>query len=355
MLSTLSSNVILAKARAMYGHRLTESDYSALLKCSTVGEVAAYLKKNTYYAPELSTVNEMTVHRGYLEALLRRKIFDDYASLCRYEITVGEHFSDYIIEKGEIEQLLTCLRLLNVGRSQEYLLTLPIFFTKYMSFDLYELAKVKNYDEFLQVLAHTPYRKILESFRPQPENGMQLDFTAVENALFSHLYKKVFSIIDQHAHGGPQQELRELFGSYIDMENISRIIRLKTYYNAGPDYIRSVILPFSYHISDKLLERLLQAKDADAVIREFNRSVYGKAFAKYEGHTADEVAVHAKFDRCVRKLRFSVYPSVVMLTYLFLAEIELDNITNIIEGIRYQLSPKDISRLLIGYKNSEKG
>ena len=40
MLSSFSSNAILAKARAMYGRRLKTEDYRALLACKTVGEVA---------------------------------------------------------------------------------------------------------------------------------------------------------------------------------------------------------------------------------------------------------------------------------------------------------------------------
>ncbi len=344
MFSGLSSNVIMAKARAMYGRRLKEEDYSALLKSRTVGEVAAYLKKNSRYAPELSKINETAVHRGYLEALLRCQLLEDYASLCRYEITVGELFSDYIIEKGEIEQLLTCLRLLCAGRSQEYLLNLPIFFTKYMSFDPYVLARSKNYGEFLEGLRNTPYYKILAPFRSGSQEGLGVDFTAIENALFTHLYQKVFRIIDKRARGSLKRELRELFGSYLDMQNLTRIVRLKRYYKASPDYIRSVLLPFSYRLTDKVIGQLIQAQNMEEAHRIIDKTIYGRAYRKYDGYTADEIAVRMKFDQCVRKLRFSTHPSVALLTYLFLTEIELENITNIIEGIRYQLSPKEISR-----------
>ena len=47
MLSSLSSNVVLAKARAKYGKRLKEKDYRNLLDCKSVAEVAAYLNANT--------------------------------------------------------------------------------------------------------------------------------------------------------------------------------------------------------------------------------------------------------------------------------------------------------------------
>ena len=42
MLTTVSSNAILAKSRAMYGRRLTERNYTELLICHSVNEVANY-------------------------------------------------------------------------------------------------------------------------------------------------------------------------------------------------------------------------------------------------------------------------------------------------------------------------
>lgn len=112
MPGSFSSNVILAKALAMYGHCLKPQNYKELLACHSVSEIAAYLKTRTSYATALREINEATIHRGYLEMLLRRKLFGDYASLSRYDMTVGSHLSDYLLERGEIDQIVQCLRLL---------------------------------------------------------------------------------------------------------------------------------------------------------------------------------------------------------------------------------------------------
>lgn len=354
MLSTLSSNVVLAKARAMYGRRLTGGDYSTMLKFRTVGEVASFLKKSPRYSAELASVDESTVHRGYLELLLRQKLFDDYAALCRYELTIGEQFSKYIIKKGEIEELLSCLRLLHAGRLREYLLSFPSFFTKYIHFDLYALAKVSDYDEFLKALSGTEYRGILEKFHPK--NGNLLDFTAVENALYTNLYQELFAIIRRHAPRATRKELLDLLGSYIDLENATRIVRMKHFYNPSPEAIRPVLLPFSYHISDKLQNRMLNAATSDDVKKILREdSHYKRPLERYQARNMDEIAIRARFDKCLHELRFSIHPPVVMLTYLFLSEIELENIVNIIEGIRYKLPPKEISELLVGYHATGKG
>ena len=77
MPGSFSSNVILAKALAMYGHCLKPQNYKELLACHSVSEIAAYLKTRTSYATALREINEATIHRGYLEMLLRRKLFGD--------------------------------------------------------------------------------------------------------------------------------------------------------------------------------------------------------------------------------------------------------------------------------------
>ncbi|MDP4114411.1 MAG: V-type ATPase subunit, partial [Bacillota bacterium] len=187
MLSSLSSNVILSKARAMYGRRLTPQNYSELLNCQTVSEVAGYLKNRTAYGKILSGINESDIHRGQLENRLRQKMFQEYDSLCRYELSVGEHFAEYLIALNEIEQIMHSLVLLMAGSPQEYIFNMPMFLNRHTSIDLPSLAKIKNYDDLLQALGRTPYRGLLDPFRPVA--GMPIDFTGIETALYTHLYR----------------------------------------------------------------------------------------------------------------------------------------------------------------------
>ena len=343
----MSSNVILAKARAMYGRRLTDPDYAALLKCRSVGEAAGYLKKNTRYASELTAVNELSVHRGYLEALLHKRVFDDYAALCRYELSVGEQFSSYIIEKGEIEQILHSLRLLCAERNREYLLTLPSFFGTHLCFDTQKVAQANNFDEFLKAMAGTPYQKLLKPFRP--EEGQNPDFAAIEHALYSRLYRNVFEVIDKHAPRAARQDLHELFGGLIDVLNITRILRMKEFYHASPDYIRSLILPFSFHLTPKRLTQMLQAETTDAVLQQLAGTVYAKGLAAQQDQniSLEHALQQLRYARCAHQVHFSVHPSVVMVAYLSLCEMELANLTTIIEGIRYGLEPARIRKMLV--------
>ena len=53
-----------------------------------------------------------------------------------------------------------------------------------------------------------------------------------------------------------------------------------------------------------------------------------------------------KYNICRRDIRFSTHPSVVLISYIILTEIEVGDIITIVEGIRYRLPPEDIKSML---------
>lgn len=343
MLSSFSSNVILAKARAMYGRSLKTQDYQALINCHTVGEVASYLKNNTSYSEALAQVNLTDVHRSQLENALKRKLLFDFASLSRYEISVSEHFSNYLIIRSEIEQIMHALLLLSAGKPEEYLFSMPAYLDAHTVLDLKTLSHIKSYDDLLAVVAHSPYKALLMPFAPRDGN---LNLTGIENALYTHLYRYVFNTIDHHASAGAAKELRGIFNDHIDLCNFVRIVRQKLYFHAHTDTIRSSLLPFGT-FSDAILSQLLEAQDYDKMEAIMLRTPVGKRYLKAGGYDfVDEIPYVAKYRSCKKDIRFSTHPSVVMISYVFLSEIEIIDIVNIIEGIRYGLPPAEIARLM---------
>ena len=80
-----AANAVLAKARAMYGKRLTAQNYTDLLACRSVNEAAAYLKAHTAYADTFEGVTMGSLRRWLIEILLREHRGDDFASRCRVD------------------------------------------------------------------------------------------------------------------------------------------------------------------------------------------------------------------------------------------------------------------------------
>lgn len=345
MLSTYSSNVILAKARAMYGRRLRTEDYRELLGCRSVGEVASYLKNRTSYAAILAGVNENDVHRGQLEVRLRQKLFEDNSSLCRYEVTVGEHFADYLIGRAEIEQILHSLVLLEGDAPGEYLFSMPAYLTAHTHLNLPALSHIRSYDDLLRAVSHTPYRKLLEGFRPAP--GMMPDYTGIENVLFTHLYGEVFHVIDTYTHGETQRQLNQIFDSYVDLQNYLRIVRLRFIHHEPVAEVQRSLLPFG-QLHTRHLKALLAAGTEQELAAIMRRIPVGKHFIRAQGSYVypEQLMNRTKYNICRRDIRFSTHPSVVLISYIILTEIEVGDIITIVEGIRYRLPPEDIKSML---------
>ncbi len=346
MVSSYASNAILSKARARYGKRLTAKNYSDLLGCNDVREVAIYLKKYTNYSDVLADLNENDVHRGHLEVLLKKKIFNDFAILGRYEISIHEGLSVYLISRMEIEQIMHCLMLYCAHRTNEYIYTVPMFFNNHTHIDLPALTKIKNYDDFLQAIKLTPYYKLLKPF--QPKGNELISLTMIETVLYSYLFHNTFKIVEQYKNKKTRKELKNIFNAYIDFNNLVRIIRLKKYYNPDEDYIRDSLFPYGT-ISNKKLESLIQAKSIDEIHSIVQTTTFGKLISGIEYDYIDELPTKVKFAKCKHFIRYSVNPPVVMLSYILLTELELSNIINIIEGIRYKL-PKDEIKKMLNYE-----
>lgn len=342
-ISDFSSNAVLAKARAMYGRHLTPDDYKNLLACKTVSEVAYYLKNNTDYAATLSDIGESEVHRGRLEQFLRRRAFADAARLSAYDLAGGAQFSDYLVRYAEVEQIMHAVTYLASGSTESYLFSVPLHFSHLVRFDLTQLAQITSFADLLEVLKPTPYRALLLPFRPL--TGGSIDYTAIETALFTNLYSVAYEIIRKTRSKQAAAELKRLFDSYIDIQNYLRIRRLKLLYGASPDDIRSRLLPYGSVQKERLREALYAENDKE-LIKNFPILSHMDSEELSGLLARGTMQMHFLYGLCLHQLRFSVYPSVTLISYFFLSEIEIQDIIHIIEGIRYGLPQNEIRKLL---------
>ena len=308
-MSAYASNAILSKSRAMYGKRLTESDYKKLLSCGSVPEVLTYLKGNSKYAPLMSKLSEKTVRRRDLEAVLRQKLFQDYESLCRYEITVGEDFARYTVMKAEIGQIIHYLIMLSSGEPHKFYSTLPKYFLRISSVNFTAMAGAQTYDEFLSVIRKSDYYKLLEPFRPK--KGEKLNLADIENTLYNNMFGKVYEIIEKTS--GEEKNNLVNFGS----------------------------------LNERQISELCSANDTKELFALMKQTAPGKVISKLDYTFIFEIPRRALYEESYKSMYFSVNPSVVLVAFYNLEEAEINNIINIIEGVRYKADTEKIRKLLI--------
>ncbi|MBR2714809.1 MAG: V-type ATPase subunit [Ruminococcus sp.] len=339
-----SSGAVITKARAKYGKRLKEKDYKALLKCQSVAAVVSYLKTHTRYADILSKINENEVHRGQLETLLKQKNFYDFDSLCRYEMSEGSHFSEFIIRRYEIEQIMHFLLLLSCGKQEQYIFALPSYFNKHTDIDLYKLSTCNDYESFISTLGKKEYVDILKNFKPDKYGA--IDLAGVEDALNIYSYKELYDAISKLKSKKQKEKLKELCDHVNDFCNISRILRLKKHYNISNDEIKLHMMPFGT-IKRSTINDMCNSPDIDTVFEIIETTRIGKKLNQMDIMNEERLSITSRFHLSKRLMYYSTDPAVVLLSYMYVSETELKNIITIIEGVRYSCTPQQIETLLI--------
>lgn len=342
-----ASNSILAKTRAKYGKRLTGKNYRDMLSLSSVTDVATYLKNYTHYADALAGVKDASVHRGYLEKVLREANLKEIDQLCRFEKSIGERLFEYVAEKAEIDELMECVTLLAAGHPQDYLFDISTVVNRFSDVDFYALTKVRTFWELVEALRPTKFGKVFRSFPASP-TGVP-DVSMIEATLDNELYRHTFKMLDESFDGPARDELKKLLSTQAELMNLRRIYRAKRYYGISADLLRSQVIHANAHISKANFERLLYAKDHNEVEEIVGSTYYKKYFDRYPFEDIDYFAGMVLQEVCNRYMRFSTHPAVVMLCYIIYTEHEKENITNIIEGVRYGVPAEEITPLLIHF------
>lgn len=349
MLGNFSDKAIAAKVRAMYRYRLTSADYEELMKKRSVGDVAAYLRDNTHYRTVLDQTDPASVHRGQLEALLRRLRYVQYQRLLAYNYSEKEIFRFFYMRE-EIGQLLALIRTFGgeekarvFGLDEAETFSPDRQLLGHTSFDLERLEQVKSYPELRQLLGESPYGKLLERFEPD-EDG-QIDQLGCEREFYVYYYKKLLTLADRELEGDARKATRGAVYGRIDTEKIVQVYRLKRFFRSGEDFIRRSLLPFetpSQALIDKMIaapdnERLHELLAEAGIIREGEERADG---------FIENAILRLRAKQCRWELHNSTHPVVVLHAYMTHLELELEDLINILESVRYGLPVEEMRRIL---------
>lgn len=338
-----TSYAVYTRAKAKYGKRLKEKDYKALLNCTSVPDVMAYLKSNTHYFDAFGEANERGIRRGLFESLLRQYQINEFDALCRYELSVGEDISKYIAHKTEINEIIRILTMLNSREERQYSFTVPAHIAKKTSIDLNVLSKTKTFDEFVEAAKNTSYGEILKKYNT--EEYKQIPITEIESELYTKLYKELYETIDR-ASETEAEEIKSFLDIIIDYRNFLNIIRLKKYYNADNLVVKSHVIPYG-SLKPETVDAMCNAETASEVYDIMSETRAGRFIDKLEYDNLDELEMKVKFKKAKHNMYYSDSPATVMISYIFLCEIELHNLICIIEGARYSVEKSVIEPLLI--------
>lgn len=345
MLYHFQAQAIVAKARAIYGRRLKLDDYKQLVVKSTVSEVCAYLKNTERFDKILASVNEKTIHRGQIENLIKRNNFETYEKLYIYDHDESKGFYDYYMHKIEIKEILNAIMYINAGGDDDYITSFPAFLISHSKIDLVKLAKANTFPDLMKVIKQTKYYKTLLPLVPEGEQ--KVDFTACENVLYTQFYTHLLEVVEKTFSGKPKKELTTAILFIIDLYNIMAVFRMRVMFDAPEQMIEKVLIPIKNKIPKKQMNELLELKTAEEMASQMPKLPHFKDIPQIHSGSIEASVRQTRRSFFSHLLRRSNSAPVVVYALLELLETEAQNVTTIIEGVRYGIAPSEIEKMII--------
>lgn len=327
-------NAAAAKARCMYADRLTSDDYRELILCNSVGEAASYLNTKKRYMDVLKNESAASgMHREQIEYMLEKRKHGDYIKLSAYLMGSGGYIRSFLSARREVSLIVHAVSSLGYRESDELFYLVLSDFDKESDIDISALSNAKTYDDIISACEDSVYVKVLKRY--SPKDSSPADIVHLETDLWNLLFGMIFELVDGLHSKDERLQANDIFRSYIDAKNVSVLSRFYGYSECDETYVMRSLIKYG-NLSDKVLQELIAQRGAPSENKRLDMLLA-------KGYDSETRICEKK---CRKYLRYSTHPAIVVLSYLYLLEVELANVIKIVEGIRYSLAKEQITAMI---------
>ena len=260
-----------AKVRALRSRRLTAQDRHFLLEARDFSSFLAYLVTTTY-GRVLPDLEEEKTDPGVLERRLARSLMEDYAKVARS--LRGKRQQELVLalfSRFESENLKVLLRALFSGRGKQAVAHLLYPLGKLSALPWDDLWACNNPAEIADLLIRNPFGQALKHAIPQ--FNAQGRLFPLEMALDLSCFQRLKQAISGLRSRSDRKAAKRILGPYVDILNISWVIRLKIHYGLSHEEIVNYSLPGGELLTLSHLHRLARAEDISSFLEQMPRSL----------------------------------------------------------------------------------
>ena len=341
----LQYSAVITKMRAMYTGILKRSDYEKLMSMTRVGDVVRWLKESKGYGNALKDVSDTSVHRNLLESAFDNALIEDANKLKHMLGNDGKRMLTVLMTRIEIMMLKRILRAIYTGipapERALYRLYSPKTYSSSKYLDPYKCIRAKDFHQLIDALRGSGYDKVLEPYVMREITGT----FDMEEALDEYYFKTVLDSAKKYLTQEDYNITKNFFGTEADVQNIIWIYRYKKYYDFTEEEILGHILPNRRKLRREQIRALSAANVEDfrsAVSETRYRLLFAGDAAQWDSSASDYLR-----NMFMSRMRHNRYSFAAIVAYLFLKEIDIQNIITIVEGVRYGMEPQQIEQYLI--------
>ncbi|MCI8853856.1 MAG: V-type ATPase subunit [Lachnospiraceae bacterium] len=331
---------IATKTRAMSSKLLTKEDFTTLAEMGSVRDAVEYLRQHTDYAKVLKDIPEERLHRGEIERRLIRSLYHDFSKIYRFCNLKQRSVLELYFCKYEIQVLKGALRKvfnphadrILLGRGEET-------FQCFSHIDMEKLSQASSIWDFLEALKRTPYYDVLYQVSMREKKSL-FDYEMVLDMFyFSNIWKKKEKLLK----GTERELMTRVYGSQIDMLNMMWVYRAKHYYKMPSAMIYTLVIPISYKLKKQQLQEMVEAENEKELLEAARNTWYGKKQRDLSETDLEQLYRQLLWQIYQAEQRKNPYSMTSITSYLYYKEQEIDQLTTILECVRYGLAPAEKS------------
>lgn len=322
-----------AKMKCMYSNNLSKEEFEELLRQSNLKEAISFIKSKF---PFLENLNEK-MHRKELEQELNNLFIYDILKIFKYlnknEIEILMQF----LSKYELNCVKNVFRNVTTNRdSREYLKNIDNWTTK-MFKNIDGINEITEETAFLELIKSEDYYKVFEEYEEIIENA---PLEEIEVKLDKFYFEKIYKLAKKY-----NKNLLYLIGTEIDLLNVIWIYRSKKYFKYSENEIKEILIPINYKLSKKNIDDLINSEDFIDMKAVLNETKYRKVFSDENRIEYDKNKY--LYDINIKLFKTKLFDICTVFCNINLLDIEIKNIINIVEGIRYKLDKSEIQKKII--------
>jgi len=334
---------INAKLRARLSKIFPSEVFEELARASSLESMLAMLRETPFR--ELDTTYKATGDLKQVELKLIEYEIGLYRELKGHVHRDTAGFLDALLVRYEIDNLKNAIRVFfdRVIRSRpinpgsEYILYEPIIHAMPIDKILY----AESFEEIAVLLEGTGYEAIIRGHMDKVEQDSSL--FRLEIAFDHWYYAQLLSAVGRLSRQDRRIVYR-LIGAEIDTENISLVVRLKTFYDVSRELLESCIIPGGAVVKASLAEALSREETAATVLGDIIAGHYAEyttlLSAQATGNTSGLVLIgrileEIRQQEIRRILTGDPFTIGIILVYFLLKRKELSTLRRILTAKQY--------------------
>jgi len=346
--------LINAKLRARISQILPDEVFSQMAKAPSI-DAALALLRDTPFA-DLETIYSETGDLKLAELDLLKREIELYRGVRRFLHNSPKKVVDALLTQFEIENLRNAIRVYfdrkirhrPVDTSIHYVLHEPIIHA--IPIDV--ILNAESFEEIAGVCDGTPYGQIIRKYSPTVEEEQSL--FRMEMGFDFYYFSNLIEAIDDLDRRDRATALR-LIGVEIDLRNISRIIRFKSFYDLPLDAILKTIIPGGFNLTKGIIDELYRAQNVASVLQGFVEGKYPGLTALLSAQASGSTARLVLIQRILDEIRrhevqriLGGYPFTIgiILSYFVLKSEEIKKIRMVLNAKLYGRAQERIESML---------